>query len=700
RLKDLIKAVRACKTAADERAVIARESAFIRTQFKEENVETRGVNVAKLLYIHMLGYPAHFGQIECLKLVVSPRFSDKRLGYLGIMLLLDENQETLTLVTNSLKNDMNHPNMYVVGLALCTLGNISSPEMARDLSADVEKLLGSSNAFIRKKAALAALRIVRKVPELAENYYQRSKTLLGEKNHGVLLTGVTLLTEMLRMSPNLVTDARSLVPQLVRHLKNLVTAGFSPEHDVSGVTDPFLQIKILRLLRLLGNGDGTASEQMNDVLAQVATNTEGSKNVGNSILYEVVLTIMNIQSESSLRVLAINILGKFLSNRDNNIRYVALTTLAKVQSAPGAAPSSDSSALQRHRSTILDCLRDPDISIRRRALELSFQLANAQNIRVLARELLSFLEVAEGDLKGNVGAKICEMAASYRPNRRWEIDTVCRVLKVAGGYVEQDVVNDFIKTVSTAPTELQAYTVRKLYSFISKGGDSNPLLQQEGLVLAAIWCIGEYGEVLVSGSTSPVVESAEDDDKEDAAIAPSSEKEVLDTLEAVLKGPLATDAAREYGVTALMKLTSRFKGNEDRIRALISRYRANIDVEIQQRANEYLALFNFDKTTRDAVLDKMPVLEIALAEESQKGKGEPMDKAAVAAETKAPGAQTNGVSGGLLGGDLLGSTVPTVAAGATAGGLDVLTSLFGGAGAPGTPSGTTAKSPSDNDVSR
>ncbi|CAB4443117.1 unnamed protein product [Rhizophagus irregularis] len=108
RLKDLIKAIRACKTAADERAVIQKESAAIRTSFKEENNDARHSNVAKLLYIHMLGYPAHFGQIECLKLVASNRFADKRLGYLGIMLLLDENQEVLTLVTNSLKNDMNH----------------------------------------------------------------------------------------------------------------------------------------------------------------------------------------------------------------------------------------------------------------------------------------------------------------------------------------------------------------------------------------------------------------------------------------------------------------------------------------------------------------------------------------------------------------------------------------------------------------
>ena len=91
------------QTVADERALIQQESAAIRASFREEDSFARHNNVAKLLYIHMLGSPAHFGQIECLKLVAHPRFTDKRLGYLGIMLLLDESQEVLTLVTNSLK---------------------------------------------------------------------------------------------------------------------------------------------------------------------------------------------------------------------------------------------------------------------------------------------------------------------------------------------------------------------------------------------------------------------------------------------------------------------------------------------------------------------------------------------------------------------------------------------------------------------
>jgi AP-1 complex subunit gamma-1 len=180
---------------------------------------------------------------------------------------------------------------------------------------------------------------------------------------------------------------------------------------------------------------------MNYILAQVATNTGSTRNVGNAILYETVLTVLEIEADSGLRVMAINILGKFLSIRDNNIRsveyspppeasnmgavhrYVALNTLNKVV-------AMDTNAVQRHRNIILDCLRDGDISIRRRALELSYALINETNVRVLTRELLAFLEVADNEFKLGMTTQISLAAERFAPNKRWHIDTVLRVLKL------------------------------------------------------------------------------------------------------------------------------------------------------------------------------------------------------------------------------------------------------------------------------
>ncbi|XP_028052584.1 AP-1 complex subunit gamma-2-like isoform X3 [Camellia sinensis] len=334
RLRDMIRAIRDCKTAAEERAVVRKECAAIRAAVDDNDQDYSHRNIAKLMFIHMLGYPTHFGQMECLKLIASTGFPEKRIGYLGLMLLLDERQEVLMLVTNSLKQDLNHFNQYIVGLALCALGNICSAEMARDLAPEVERLLQFRDPNIRKKAALCSIRIIKKVPDLAEIFINPAAALLKEKHHGVLITGLQLCTDLCKVSSEALECFRKKCTEsVVKALKDIVSSPYAPEYDVSGIADPFLHIRLLKFLRILGQGDADASERMNDILAQVATKTESNKNAGNAILYECVETI----------------LGKFLSNRDNNIRYVALNMLMKA--------TVDTQAVQRHRATILECVK-------------------------------------------------------------------------------------------------------------------------------------------------------------------------------------------------------------------------------------------------------------------------------------------------------------------------------------------------------
>ncbi|XP_012277861.1 AP-1 complex subunit gamma-1 isoform X5 [Orussus abietinus] len=641
RLRDLIRQIRAARTAAEERTVVNKECAYIRSTFREEDSVWRCRNIAKLLYIHMLGYPAHFGQLECLKLIASPRFTDKRIGYLGAMLLLDERQDVHLLITNCLKNDLNSSTQFVIGLALCTLGAIASPEMARDLASEVERLMKSPNAYIRKKAALCAFRIIRRVPELMEMFLPATRSLLTEKNHGVLITGVTLITEMCENSVDTLNHFKKIVPNLVRILKNLILAGYSPEHDVSGVSDPFLQVKILRLLRILGRNDVDASEAMNDILAQVATNTETSKNVGNTILYETVLSIMDIKSESGLRVLAVNILGRFLLNNDKNIRYVALNTLLKTVYV-------DTTAVQRHRSTILECLKDPDVSIRRRAMELSFALVNTSNIRTMMKELLLFLERADPEFKAQCSSNIVMSAERFAPNKRWHLETLFKVLVAAGNYVRDDVVACTIQLISETQAQ-QGYAVGALWRALERDtSDKQPLAQ------VATWCIGEYGDLLLYG---PPVEDVD-------APVNLTEDEVIDVYQRLLWNPQNTVVTKQYTLLSLMKLSTRFqKGNDTetqfyrKIRQIIDTFGSNLHIELQQRGIEFSQLFRKYENLRPALLERMPPMETARPQANGiigLVNGEPEleeDKSPVLEQVPAP---VSTDSSALL--DLLGST--------------------------------------------
>jgi AP-1 complex subunit gamma-1 len=550
--------------------------------------------------------------------------------------------------------------------------------MSRDLFAEVESLITTANPYIRRKAALCAMRICRKVPDLQEHFLEKAKILLSDRNHGVLLCALTLAIDLCEHAEefdegpeDVVETFRPLAGPLVKVLKSLTTSGYAPEHDVSGVTDPFLQVKILRFLRVLGRGDAATSELINDILAQVATNTESSKNVGNAILYEAVLTILDIEADSGLRVLGVNILGKFLSNKDNNIRYVALNTLIKVVAV-------EPNAVQRHRNTILDCLRDPDISIRRRALDLSFTLVNEGNVRVLVRELLAFLEVADNEFKPAMTSQIGIAADRFAPNKRWHVDTMLRVLKLAGSYVREQILSSFVRLIATTP-DLQTYAVQKLYAALKAD------ITQEGLTLAASWVIGEYGDALLQGGQY----------EEEELVKEVRESDIMDLFTNILNSTSATQIVTEYITTAIMKLSVRMSdpSQVERVRRFLTGHTADLNVEVQQRSVEYSNLFGYDQIRR-GVLERMPPPEIR---EEQRVLGEPTNKRQsrlLKDKTKKPVKQTEDMLLDLMGGsDVPAVTSPTGANGVSTNTADLLADILGGG------SGTSSPAPPPSNTS-
>ena len=78
---------------------------------------------------------------------------------------------------------------YVAGLALTAAANVCSEAMARDIFTDVLQRMNSTDPFLKKKACLCMVRVLSKVPEMTEDMIKSLPTLLGDEDHGVLISG-------------------------------------------------------------------------------------------------------------------------------------------------------------------------------------------------------------------------------------------------------------------------------------------------------------------------------------------------------------------------------------------------------------------------------------------------------------------------------------------------------------------------------
>lgn len=266
--------------------------------------------------------------------------------------------------------------------------------------------------------------------------------------------------------------------------------------------------------------------------------------------------------------------------------------------------------------------------------------------------------------------------AKYSPSRRWQIDTLIKVMCLGGNFLKDVERENFCRIVAATP-ELHSYTVIKLYFNMKE------TLSQEALVHVGVWCLGEFGDHLVSGR-------AVGPDNSPIQVSPS---DVLDLLQDVVRKPPNPDKAwtiHAFVAAALIKLVTRCPSEFERIRKLLRRFECSLHADLQQRSCEFLELLESEwDSSRAGILDRMPVSEreVGVADGRPTGDAS-IDEVPPSSGSRAPASGVAPAQGGpadLLDlNNLLDDPKPVAAAPAPAsGGGDLLDLLdMGGGGAP------------------
>lgn len=413
----------------------------------------------------MNGYPTDFGITECVKLCASNKYSDKRVAYLGITILVDESDQVLMLVTNSLKHDLVSHDMHTVALALNVLGDIASPEMVRELMPEIEKLMLSPNPVIRKKAGLAAVRTVRKLSaEETSNILALVPQYFDLKSPAVHMCGAALVDALCAQDADNVPELKDRVmPILLQLLHDVVMAGSSKTDRTVAKGNAFLKVKLISAIRVLIEASMPPSDvvlTVSEAITSIALKDEPTKIDGCAVLYECVRVAALLADDKELRTLAVRVLGKFLSHKEPTPRFIALQELTGLVDADGPGVLT---SIEDHKDKILAGLHEADPTIRSQAVELICRIANSENVEEMVSELIEYVKSAESQAAVKDGCeKIFYLTDRFGTSDTWKIETFLTTLKIGDLSLSENLLLHLVNMITANPS-LQPHAVRLLY---------------------------------------------------------------------------------------------------------------------------------------------------------------------------------------------------------------------------------------------
>ena len=296
-------------------------------------------------------------------------------------------------------------------------------------------------------------------------------------------------------------------------------------------------------------------------------------NAQNAVLFEAINLLIHLDSEHSLMVQVSSRLGKFIQSRETNVRYLGLEAMTHF-----AARAETLDPIKKHQNIILGSLRDRDISVRRKGLDLLYSMCDTTNARPIVNELLKYLQSADYAIREEMVLKVAILTEKYATDAQWYIDISLKLLYMAGDHVSDEVWQRVIQIV-TNNEELQAYAAENILSYI-KGDCHDSLVKIGGYIL------GEFGHLIADNKGCSPIEQF---------------------LALYSKMAFCSDTTRALLLSSFVKFINLFPEIKPQLLQVFRVYTHSPDSELQQRSFEYLSMATMptDDLLR-TVCDEMP----------------------------------------------------------------------------------------------
>nr|XP_016850140.1 PREDICTED: AP-2 complex subunit alpha-1 isoform X2 [Anolis carolinensis] len=583
--------IRNCKSKEAEIKRINKELANIRSKFKGDKAldgYSKKKYVCKLLFIFLLGHDIDFGHMEAVNLLSSNKYTEKQIGYLFISVLVNSNSELIRLINNAIKNDLASRNPTFMCLALHCIANVGSREMAEAFASEIPRILvaGDTMDSVKQSAALCLLRLYKTSPDLVPmgEWTSRVVHLLNDQHMGVVTAAVSLIACLCKKNPD---DFKTCVSLAVSRLSRIVSSASTDLQDYTYyfVPAPWLSVKLLRLLQCYPPPDAAVKGRLVECLETILNKAQEPpkskkvqhSNAKNAILFEAISLIIHYDSEPNLLVRACNQLGQFLQHRETNLRYLALESMCTL-----ASSEFSHEAVKTHIETVINALKtERDVSVRQRAADLLYAMCDRTNAKQIVSEMLSYLETADYSIREEIVLKVAILAEKYAVDYSWYVDTILNLIRIAGDYVSEEVWYRVIQIVINRD-DVQGYAAKTVFEALQAPACHENMVKVGGYIL------GEFGNLIAGDPrSSPLVQ--------------------FNLLHS--KFHLCSVSTRALLLSTYIKFINLFPETKGTIQEVLrsdSQIR-NADVELQQRAVEYLKLSSIASTDVLAtVLEEMP----------------------------------------------------------------------------------------------